>query len=130
MAGLAAPAVLLVALWPVLCQAQNRGALDGGADPSARASLKFFYTIPSGLQDEWEYTVPECSPLPASVRRSLKNCVRFEGSGLNRLLCESSAYVEMANVLTGGKERAVLLRHIFSTRKACVQSRNKALQSH
>jgi hypothetical protein len=92
--------------------------------------MKFFYTIPSGLQDEWEYTVPECRPLPVPVRHGLKNCVRFEGPGPNHLMCESSEYVEMANVLTGGKEGAVLLLHVFSAKKACVRSRNRALESH
>ncbi len=92
--------------------------------------MKFFYTIPSGLQDEWEYTVPECRPLLASARRLLKNCEPFKEPGLNHLMCESSEYVEMDNVLTGGKERAVLLCHAFSAKKACVRSRKKALESH
>lgn len=130
MAGFVAPAILLAALWPGFCQAENRGVLNGGDAPSERAAMRFFYTIPSGLQDEWEYTVPECRPLPVPVRQGLKNCVLFKEPGLNHLMCESSEYVGMANVLTGGKERAVLLRHVFSAKKACVRSRNKALESH
>lgn len=123
-------AVLIGGLLPVLCQAQNRGVLDGGDADSVRAAMKFFYTVPSGLQDEWEYSVPECRRLPIPVRQGLKNCVPFKEPGVNHQMCESTEYVEMANALTGGKERAVLLYHAFSAKKACVRSRKKALESH
>ena len=118
-------AVLIGSLLPALCPAQGRDSLDVGGGGS-----KFFYTVPSGLQDEWEYTWPKCSPLPASARRGLKNCGPFEEPGLNHLMCGSSEYVEMTNVLTNGKERAMLLYHVFSTKKACVRSREAGLRGH
>ena len=127
---LVASVVLLVALLPALCRAQSRGVHDADSVQALRAEMKFFYTIPSGLQDEWEYSVPECRPLPASVRQGLKNCMQFKGPGLNHQMCESTEHVEMANVLTGGKEGAMLLYHAFSAKKACIRSRKKALESH
>lgn len=117
-------AVLIGSLVPVLCLAEGPDA--GSGTQPARVAGKFFYTVPEGAQDEWAYAMPECSAISAPARLGLRNCIAFE----EHRMCESSTSVELTNVLNNEKRKFMLLHHIFSTRKACVQSRQKTLKGH
>jgi hypothetical protein len=120
-------AVLIGGLLPVLCLAESRSPpeADGGTRP-VHVAGKFFYTVPEAVQDEWAYAMPECSVISAPTRLGLQNCIAFE----KHQMCESSKSVELTNVLSNEKRKFMLLHHLFSTKKACVKSRQETLKGH
>lgn len=120
-------ALLLGGLLPGVCFAQSPGTRDGGGGVHpARAASKFFYTVPEGIQDEWAYAMPECTAISSPADLDLRNCISFE----KHQMCESSKSVELTNVLNNEKREFMLLHHIFSTKKACSQSRQATIKGH
>jgi hypothetical protein len=114
----------LCALMPALGLAQDRRTQAAGSKQSAYIAGRFFYSIPEGVQDEWAYAIPDCPAITQFASRGLHNCAPFE----KHQMCESSASVELTNVLTTQSRKFGLLYHVFSTKKACVQDRQRVLR--
>ena len=100
-------------------------AVDGNGPKSVRAG-KFFYSVPEGVQDEWEYSMPECAPVPESNDFGIKDCGPFG----KHQMCASSKSVELTNILTSQKRKFTLVYHLFDSKAACAKDRKEALKSH
>ena len=118
--------VLIGCLLPALCPAQDRSTANAAGGSQPRAASKFFYTVPAGKQDEWAYSIPECRAIPPGTILELHDCITFKG----HQMCESSKSVELTNIVTNETRNFMLIYHVFSARKACVESRRETLKGH
>lgn len=116
--------LLICGLSSGLCAVQGRAAPVHAAQP-VRAE-KFFYSLPEGAPDEWEYSMLECGPVPSPNDFGLRDC-RSIGK---HQMCASSKSVELTNALNGQKRRFALVYHVFATKAACAKDRKEALKSH